>query len=127
MGRERLWDQGSLCPRAWGPRRAGSGSAAHSQGYQQQAQFSFPHFLVYRSNLSLLQSLKALCPSHRGGDGHTMGHQEILGYEHLDTSGFHPPTPATGTWHILGTELMYRHKHCPTAPEMPNKGSWQDL
>lgn len=63
MGRERLWDQGVPVPQGVrDPERLGLAVLPTARGHQEQAQFSSPHFLVYRSNLSLLQSLKSPLP-----------------------------------------------------------------
>lgn len=126
MGRERLWDQGSLCPRGSGTQK-GWGWQCSPQPGDTRSRLSSPPLISWFIGATCLfyRALNPLCPSHRGGDGHTTGHQELLGYEHLDTSEFHLSTLAAATWQIPGTE--HRHKHFPTAAEMPNKGSCQDL
>lgn len=127
MGRERLWDQGSLCPRGLGTQKGWVWQWCPQPG-DTRSRLSSPSSLIsWFTGAACLfyRALNLPCPSCRGGDGHTMGHQELLSYKHLDTSGFHPPTLAAATWHIL--EAEHRHKHFPTAAEMPNKGSCQDL
>lgn len=49
------------------PEGLGLAMVPTARGHQEQAQFSFfPHFLVYRSSLSLLQSLKPPLPILQG-------------------------------------------------------------
>lgn len=49
------------------PEGLGLATLPTARGHQEQAQFSsFPRFLVYRSNLSLLQSLKPPLPIPQG-------------------------------------------------------------
>lgn len=129
MGRERLWDQGSLCLRGLGTQKGWVWQRCPQPGDTRSRLSSPPSLASWFIGATCLfyRALNPLRPSRRGEDGHTTGHQELLGYEHLDTSGFHPPTPTAATWHKPGTELMHRDKPLPTAPEMPNKGSCQAL
>lgn len=124
MGKERLWDQGSLCPRRLGTQQGWVWQWCPQPGDTRNRLNSPPSLISWFIGATCLfySTSDPLCPCPRGAHNRA---QELQGNEHLDTSGFYSSTPAAATRHIPRTEVM--HRHFPKAPEMSNKGSCQDL
>lgn len=122
MGRERLWDQGSLCPRGSGTQK-GWGWQCCPQPGDTRSRLSSPPLISWFIGATCLFYRAFAHPTEE-----EMGTQQVtwnFWVMSTWTSEFHLSTLAAATWQIPGTE--HRHKHFPTAAEMPNKGSCQDL